>query len=368
KQLAAAEKERLAEDMRLLYVALTRASHKLYMAWGSIGSDAPNSALAYLLNCNLHKPQSENHQHIENKTLAVVAEPMVALAAKHVATDTLTTTDFSRKFANIRGISSFTRLTRSIQPQIQYNAPPDDIQDVIFQLPSNRNMGICLHALLEWMDFQADIHTQTHDFLQKHGMRYGVLEHQYETIQQWMNDVIHTTLQDGLCLKDLPKSQRLNELHFDMALPQLNMHRLNQSLQQGTHATLQNLMGSDCQGWLTGEIDLVFEHAGRYYIADYKSNHLGYTLDDYQFQALQNSIMEHRYDVQYLIYTVALHRYLKLRIPDYDYEQHFGGVYYLFLRGMRAEHGSLYGVFFHKPEVALINILDHDIFGKGAMQ
>ncbi|MDQ6952968.1 MAG: exodeoxyribonuclease V subunit beta [Mariprofundaceae bacterium] len=367
-QLAIAEKERLAEDMRLLYVALTRASHKLYLAWGSVGTDAPKSALAYLLNPYSHKDESENHQHIDMQTLSLEPDAMIALKSQNSSNQALKIEGFSRKIANDRGISSFTKLTRSIHPQIVFIDKPDDIQDVVFQLPSNRNMGICLHALLENIDFQADIHTQTHDFLQKHGVRYGILDHQHETIKQWMDDVLHTVLQEGLCLKDLSKSQRLNELHFDMSLKKLDLHQLNQTLQQASTTALQGLMGSDCQGYLTGEIDLVFEHDGRYYIADYKSNHLGYTLDDYQPQALQASMVAHRYDVQYLIYTVALHRYLKLRIPNYDYKQHFGGVYYLFLRGMRAEHGSNYGVFAHKPEASLIDTLDHDIFGKGASQ
>jgi exodeoxyribonuclease V beta subunit len=64
------------------------------------------------------------------------------------------------------------------------------------------------------------------------------------------------------------------------------------------------------------------------------------------------------YGLQYTTYTLALHRYLKLRIPDYDYERHMGGAYYLFLRGMRAEHGSRYGVFFDRPPHALISEMD----------
>jgi len=399
KQLKTAEKERLAEDMRLLYVALTRASHKLYLAWGSVGGDAPNSALAHLLYAysqeqahSINEPLSVFtdlcNEHIDLRELYIEAPEMISLETKKQAVKTLDVQPFPKTLANGWGISSFTKLTRSIHPQRTTPSPSSafiegllvsndrcpikdfghddsDIQDAVFLLPSNRNMGICLHALLETMDFQAHIATQADDFLQKHGVRYGIHEDQHETLKSWMNDVVHTPLQEDLCLKDISKAQCLNELHFDMSLAQLNIHRLNQTLRQASNTALQDLMGSDCQGYLTGEIDLVFEHDGRYYIADYKSNHLGYSLDDYQPKALQASIFAHRYDLQYLIYTVALHRYLKLRIPDYDYEKHFGGVYYLFLRGMRGQQASNHGVFAHKPDVTLIKKLDDDIFGKG---
>ena len=91
-------------------------------------------------------------------------------------------------------------------------------------------------------------------------------------------------------------------------------------------------------GMLKGFIDLVFYHDGKYYIADYKSNYLGDSHADYQPEALAQAMLEHRYDLQYQLYTLALHRYLRHRLPDYDYQTHFGGVYYLFLRGMAPDH------------------------------
>jgi len=109
---------------------------------------------------------------------------------------------------------------------------------------------------------------------------------------------------------------------------------------------------------MTGFVDLIFEYQGRYYIADYKSNHLGDQLADYQPAQLKAAMQQHRYDLQYLIYTVALHRYLKGRLLGYEYERDFGGVYYLFLRGITPEQGSDSGVYFNKPEYELIEQLD----------
>ena len=113
---------------------------------------------------------------------------------------------------------------------------------------------------------------------------------------------------------------------------------------------------------VTGIIDLVFEHEGRFYIADYKSNFLGGQFVDYERPGLEQAVYERRYDLQYLLYTLALHRYLCQRLRGYDYARHFGGVYYLFLRGMRPESGPACGVYFHRPDPALVETLDRQVF------
>ena len=81
----------------------------------------------------------------------------------------------------------------------------------------------------------------------------------------------------------------------------------------------------------------MFEHQGKYYILDWKSNHLGHSIEDYHPDNLNHAMIDHRYDFQYQIYALALHRFLQSRLANYDYQQHFGGVYYLFLRGFSAE-------------------------------
>jgi exodeoxyribonuclease V beta subunit len=104
-----------------------------------------------------------------------------------------------------------------------------------------------------------------------------------------------------------------------------------------------------------GFIDLAFEHDGRYYVADYKSNWLGMDDAAYTRQAMEQSILDNRYDLQYVLYLLALHRQLKARLPDYDYDRHVGGALYIFLRGTRA---ASQGVYFTKPPRALIEQLD----------
>ncbi len=112
---------------------------------------------------------------------------------------------------------------------------------------------------------------------------------------------------------------------------------------------------------MNGFIDLLFEHEGRYFILDWKSNHLGYRLENYESPGLNEAMKDNQYKLQYLIYSIAVHRFLKQRLRDsYDYDVHFGGVIYVFLRGVRA--GAATGIYFDRPEVGFVDKLDK-IFG-----
>jgi exodeoxyribonuclease V beta subunit len=111
----------------------------------------------------------------------------------------------------------------------------------------------------------------------------------------------------------------------------------------------------------------VFEHDGRYWIVDWKSNHLGERREDYTGAALAAAMDHHLYALQALIYTVALHRYLSLRLPDYDYERHMGGALYLFVRGVRpawSDAAGSAGVHLERAPWALIEALDALLAGQ----
>ena len=107
-----------------------------------------------------------------------------------------------------------------------------------------------------------------------------------------------------------------------------------------------------------GFIDLVFRHEGQFYVVDYKSNYLGDAASHYSPARLAEAMSDHHYYLQYLLYTVALHRHLGARLPGYDYHRHMGGTFYLFLRGMAPERGHTTGVFHDRPSQALIEALD----------
>jgi exodeoxyribonuclease V beta subunit len=123
------------------------------------------------------------------------------------------------------------------------------------------------------------------------------------------------------------------------------------------HAVIERLHFAPTRGFMKGFIDLVFEHRGRYYLIDWKSNRLGAVPEDYHHRRLGPAMGSHRYDLQYHLYTVALHQYLRRRVPGYDYTRDFGGACYVFLRGVSRNHGSDYGLFCDRPEPRLVQAL-----------
>ena len=141
-----------------------------------------------------------------------------------------------------------------------------------------------------------------------------------------------------------PLNQLLTDHHYQGPDIELNFEKLN--------------------GYMKGFIDLVFEHDGRYYVADYKSNFLGSDNSAYQYEHCEQAMFDHQYHLQLLIYSLALHRYLKQHLNDYSYIDHFGGGYYLFIRGMSSGDPQPNGIYFHRPEAAVIDQLE-GLFGHG---
>lgn len=384
--LLSAEKERLAEDVRLAYVALTRARAKLYLVWGAAASTAhgASSALAWLLHADQSSEDLDHAKPFAKINGDVVAQALndiatasdgaievtplpgierLRLGASEEAKKTLTVRAFHARVATDWRINSFSSLTRDVhQPPMQRRERTSE--DAIMNFLAGSQVGLFLHAVLEHLDFQGDINTQAAALNEAHAKRFGLVASEQEaTIVQWLNNIVATPLSaTGLCLSQLGGGHRLNELAFDFAIDQVRVGALNQRLEQWAGGPVEALTVDDFRGMITGVIDLVFVHEGRYYIADYKSNLLGYALDDYRPEALRKTIFDRRYDLQYLLYLLALHRYLGQRLEHYDYDEHIGGAYYLFLRGMRPEQGHQYGVYFDLPPKELIQELDEVMF------
>ena len=160
-----------------------------------------------------------------------------------------------------------------------------------------------------------------------------------------------------LRLADLPDARRLVELEFHLPSHRFDANALNDTLAAQGYA-MPRLSFATLRGFLKGFIDLVFEHEGRYFILDWKSNHLGDTPAHYAQDGMAAAMRDQGYHLQYLLYLVALDRYLRLRIADYDPEHHLGGAVYLFVRGVRPDwhdvEGAPTGVFFHRPTAATI--------------
>lgn len=265
--------------------------------------------------------------------------------------------------------------TDSLQPMAD-----DDQFAGIFAIPAGARTGEFLHYVFENIDFTAAAgagNATTRAKAVAAGLdRYGNLgRHEPQRLQELAEAcelLVDNTLQANLALAvadggaprgslqlaDIPLHHRLNELEFYFTVDNAgvdDIHRILSS-EPDYAETASGLSFRKLSGLMHGYIDLVLRHDGRYYIVDYKSNLLGQDLADYNTDSLRSAVKSHRYDLQYLIYTVALHRYLRRCIKDYQYERDFGGVYYLFLRGIRQQRGT--GIWFDKPSPRIIEALD----------
>lgn len=379
--LALAEKERLAEDVRLLYVALTRAESRLYVAWGRIGTKSPTTsqtALAYLLYPDVstisdlvgeafYQPLQtlvqDSSGAIELQPLPESAGVDSVMSGTGDVARSLEPATFTGSIAVDWRITSFSALTRDV-----HQAPHGGSargSDAIINFPAGSRVGLFLHAILEEADFTDLSEESLITLHRKHAARYGLDPAEREAVViQWVRNIVNTQLADDVPpLATVDRSQRLDELPFDFSVARITESVLNRKLSRlasaDNHGMVMPPLSLEAfRGLVTGIIDLVFEHEGRFFIADYKSNFLGGALTDYAPEQLDVAVLDRRYDLQYLLYTLALHRYLRQRLPDYDYTRHFGGVFYLFLRGMRPEHGPQYGVWYRKPDAAIIDETD----------
>ncbi len=180
-------------------------------------------------------------------------------------------------------------------------------------------------------------------------------------IEQWIARVLTTPLnKDGLTLDSIRSADRLIEMEFYLPINHLLTAADLDALMRRHDPLSQRAAALDfrqVRGMLKGFIDLVFRWQGKYYLLDYKSNWLGDSHTAYTQEAMAQAMIDHRYDLQYQLYTLALHRYLQHRLAGYDYQQHFGGVFYVFLRGVDGTSADN-GIFTTRPDPAFIEELD----------
>lgn len=383
--LELAEAERLAEDLRLLYVALTRAVWHCSLGVAPLStrrsdkpgaSDFHHSALGRLL------------QGGEAMDAAGLAARLQAFCGEDIALQMPTAPDATpwqapqetlpplsarslvRQVSDDWRVTSYSGLQQHGQSAAQDLLPRLDVDaagvgDVAaepqltpHQFPRGASPGTFLHSLFEDLDFTQPVPA---DWMAEKLQSGGFGEQWTPVLTQWLDDVLRTPLPGaGIALNQLSTNDKQVEMAFYLPIERpLEPLRLDALIRR------YDPLSVDCppldfrqvRGMLKGFIDLVFRHNGRYYLLDYKSNWLGADREAYTRQAMEQAMRAHRYDLQYQLYSLALHRYLRHRIADYDYERHFGGVIYLFLRGMDGQSGEQ-GIFTTRPVQPLIDGLD----------
>jgi len=269
----------------------------------------------------------------------------------------LTTQDHSAE----NKLTSDTLDIEVIEEQAIEEQPSDE--KTIFSFHKGAVAGTFLHSIYEEIDFQQCSKQDIKDVLEKRLPLVGYDLSWVSCLTDFVDQSLDVELAtqsslDSFSLRDISAANRLVEMEFVFPFAQINRQQVNQLLVK--HDVLAAkaglLMFEQVEGMLKGFIDLTIRHNNQYYVVDYKSNYLGANLEDYHINAIEQAMVEHRYDFQYVLYTLALHRFLRSRLPDYDYDQHVGGVFYLFLRGLQAQ--SQTGIFYTKPDKVLIEQLD----------
>jgi exodeoxyribonuclease V beta subunit len=428
KHLQRALQEEMAENLRLLYVALTRAVHRCYLFWGRING-AETSAPAYLLHQGSSKTKDpEGDAPVHYDLLKKTADRFLGLSDPEVLADlhelaaasegtirissgselpetyvldnkekavTLRQRKFNGAIARDWKISSFSSLTamrssvmqttqtlhdgvpdRDAVPFPHLHAEKKTEQDVnkydIFSFPYGTRSGTLLHEILEQADFTTEPAVAEH-FIYKKLKHFNYDTGWYPVIIQLLNDLrnvpLHRNLPD-LKLANVPQANCLHELEFYFPLALITPDAIksifgSKGLPGSAAANralmtrqLDRLAFAPARGFMRGFIDLVFEFQGKFYLVDWKSNYLGSQSKDYSPDKLAESILSGFYFIQYHIYCLALHLYLEKRVPGYRYQEHFGGIFYVFLRGVNPELGPDYGIYHDLPALATMKKLN----------
>jgi exodeoxyribonuclease V beta subunit len=409
-----------AERLRLIYVALTRAVHRCYLVVGSYSvqsfgrpstTECSGNPLNWLVAGAGIAPEAWRDSKTPAPRIADAWSTLGATNAPHIAIEPLpdaqpVPVDIPRpapdslaartppaRIASGWWIGSYSSLAHGTKSEaaadhdvrvqgetseatgepVEAAPTPRESReralarlaaDDILRFPRGARAGETLHAIFERADF-ADASAWPEGI--EHALRFKPPQASGDSAswpamaQRLLADVTSTPLPSGHRLAEVTRARRLVELEFSLPAAGLDARALTATLRRHGYP-VDALAFGRLEGYLRGFVDLVYEHQGRFHVLDWKSNHLGFRAEDYAPAKVADAMAQQGYHLQYLLYTVALHRYLKQRLRDYDYERHVGGVSYLFVRGVRPSwknpDGTAAGVYFHRPSLQVIEELD----------
>ncbi|XBC40131.1 MAG: exodeoxyribonuclease V subunit beta [Buchnera aphidicola (Nurudea ibofushi)] len=375
------EKTLLSEQMRLLYVALTRAIVHCFVGIAFITRKVKKHENYY---SNLYKNALGNILKIDKKlsfeelneilkkidpnknirTTSKIPEFQIKDKEKIVKVNTLSNQIFTRKFQCNYIITSYSNLkkeyksnilpTKKIYTNTNYNKPEipqKKVQLTSYAFPKGKKFGIFIHKILKNINFKKKINN---DWISHQLIQNDFSKTWSESIKKWIKKILHTPLNsDNLVLSKLSQENCIKELKFFFPIEnQLTNKKLYEIFKMSNRPN-KNFFPehlNPIKGMFTGSIDLVFKRKKKYYLLDYKSNWLGDSNYCYAIENIESAIISNYYDLQYQIYSIALHRYLKQRIKNYCFLKHFGGIYVLFLRAIENRNLNT-GLFFKLPKL-----------------
>ena len=385
--------EENAENLRLAYVALTRAKNRCVINWGGYGTFS-TSPLGYLLH-DQSGGVAEVTTVLKSCTdddLRAVVQSVADLSADTIVVRNNPTTiepfidsqpagNVGLKQAYFKAdidlrwqVTSFSKLTSGqhheslITDRDQDDTSAEFLSQPrlkLFDFPRGANPGTFLHYLFEHLDFSDLTSDSSTLFIKEALVRFGYEEKWYPVMLAMLIDVCQVQLpEQDFCLAEVQPDERLNELEFHFPLAKVDSHDCANLFRahnvvggEPWYAMVEGYGFQMFKGFLKGFVDLVFMRDGRYFVVDWKSNYLGNYHGAYDHVAMTQSMLQSGYILQYHLYSLALHRYLGTRLDGYDYERHFGGVFYVYLRGVTKESNNT-GLFWDRPTKELMQDLD----------
>jgi exodeoxyribonuclease V beta subunit len=358
------------ENLRLLYVAITRAKQQCFILTDKKYNTGTEFLGRFFSKLELESP--------ENSLIRLWTPPSNLLTGQ-VAPEQVQTAVyknagvFELREKNWRR-ASFTRLTPDHTPvSVPFSQRTDmSVYDhfIFRRLRKGAVTGNMLHAIFENVNFTAPhgwdavVSKMVKRFQVRNSADSGAPDSFESALTIMVREILETQLLPSgtFSLSELDRTNRMAELEFDLDLQPFRVSEL-QSLAPA-HApfkvalTDEDGMGSrsELEGIMNGLMDLFFEWEGKFYILDWKSNYLGDRVEDYSEEQLKTAMAENNYHLQYHLYTLAAVRYLQSRIPEFDYDSQFGGVIYLFVRGVR--RGRREGIFCTMPDRKVIEGMD----------
>lgn len=356
------EKAEHEENLRLIYVAFTRA--KFYAIFNNF-STKNRSFNNYQV--KLEKLHQVNVKELK-ENIAQLTNTKIREAQKERLEKALPQEEF--KDHQLKAFSYSSLQLKSKKDKLEMKAVDHSsiFDSFIFQmLPKGKRTGNFIHDILEKIDFTEDEHSWmksirffTKRYFNQQTNSDAFLNH----ISEWIKHIVEAQISTGkekFSLIGIDKPSRTSELEFFMPLQD---DATTLSIDENHFTKPIHLKNyKQLKGLFTGFVDLFFIHNDKYYIVDWKSNFLGNELIHYQNQNLEDAMTSNNYHLQYYFYSLACHHYLQQHLgSSYNYEDDFGGVAYYFLRGNRSNTTS--GIYFYKPSIDEIEHLRKSLFIK----
>lgn len=404
-------REQLAEDLRLFYVAITRAKKAIYL-FPSDSDRSETSPLGYLLRLS-EKQESTARPLVEDITTALSSRseesrinPEVfsirELPAIHRTilppssvnpNNIISTREFTGSIARDWKVSSYTALSNQLKQHHTAGTLPDSIEldpklqelelaevyiansslpestPTIHNFPKGPITGIAIHAILEKIN-REQYTKQILNQIVSSELSINGIDAKWEAsliscLMLIMEKELYSPIDNQtFSLAQIAPQHKQVELEFDLRVEELSLKKLFQLYDKpksnihtdGHHNTNQLIEDKKISGLLHGFMDLVLDYQGKYYLFDYKTNWLGPDETFYSIENLEREMIHHNYHLQYALYAVALKRFLERHCIEFNYEQRFGGVYYLFIRGITESRDT--GIYYAKPSLEFLQELD----------